>query len=173
MSPRFTTAVHGSTIPVDHSLHIVANVGGERFAFSVSHVEEAVDAPTVEWVPVAPAGMLGQLMHRGHMVSAWDAGWAFHLPRAATAGAALVLRDGSRRIAIVVDDVIEMARIESADLREVPGSADLDGVLSGVCLAKKGGATRENLVNVVRVEALAAVLSSVAPRGTFAEGMTQ
>lgn len=173
MSRRFTTAVHGSSIAVrtDHALHIVVGVGGERFAFSVSHVDEAIDAPSIDWVPVAPAGMLGQMLHRGHMVGAWDAGWAFRLPAPAAAGAALVLRDGPRRMALVVDDVMEMARIESADLHDVPGAADLDGVLSGVCLASKRGGTKEKLVNVVRVEALAALCLNVAARGTFAEGM--
>jgi chemotaxis signal transduction protein len=167
-SPRFT-AVVPAMLGTDHALHIVVGVGGENFAFSVSHVEEAIDAPAVEWVPVAPEGMLGQLPHRGRMVGAWDAGWAFRLPRAAAAGAALVLRDGPRRIALVVDDVMEMARIEPADVQAVPGAADLDGVLSGICLAKKRGGAHEKLVNVVRVEALAALVGS---RGTFAEGMT-
>jgi len=171
MSPRFTTAVHGSTIhepsvTVDHALHIVVGVGGEHFAFSVSHVEEAIDAPAVEWVPVAPEGMLGQIPHRGRMVGAWDAGWAFRLPGRAAAGAALVLRDGPHRIALVVDDVIEIARIEPAHVQDVPEAADLDGVLSGICLAKQRGGA---LVNVVHVEALSALLAS---RGTFAEGVS-
>ena len=160
-------------------LHIIARVGGERFAFSVSQVEEAVDAPAVEWVPVAPAGMLGQLPHRGRMVGAWDAGWAFRLPGPAAAGAALVLRDGARRVALVVDDVVEMARIEPGALHAVPGGADLDGVLSGIYFHTGSNAARSTaepsggaLVNVVRVDALAALCLLVSSRETFAEGMT-
>jgi purine-binding chemotaxis protein CheW len=168
MRARFAevAAVPPST---DHALHIVARVGGERFAFSVSHVEEAIDAPAVEWVPVAPAGMLGQVPHRGRMVGAWDAGWAFRLPNPASAGAALVLHDGERRVALVVDDVLEMTRIESGDLHAVPGGADLDGVLSGVCLSKRAGGA---LMNVVRVDALAALCLLVSSQGTLAGGMT-
>ena len=166
MSQRFTVAVHGSSISADHALHIVVGVRGERFAFSVSHVEEAIDAPAVEWVPVSPEGMLGQLPHRGRMVGAWDAGWAFRLPGSAASGAALILCDGPRRIALVVDDVIEIARIQPGDVQDVPASADLEGVLRGVCLGKKSGGA---LVNVVRVDALAALLAS---RGTFAEGVS-
>ena len=56
----------------EHALHIVAAIGGERFAFPVSHVEEAIDAPSIDWVPVAPGGMLGQVRHRGRMIGAWD-----------------------------------------------------------------------------------------------------
>jgi chemotaxis signal transduction protein len=154
----------------EQALHIVVRVGDERFAFPVSHVEEALDAPVIEWVPVAPAGMLGQVPHRGRMVGAWDAGWAFRLARPAGAGAALVLRDGPRRVALVVDDVTEMARIEPADVRPVPSGADLDGVLAGVCFSSQGGSA---LVNVVRVDALAALCLLVSPRGTFVDGMTR
>jgi chemotaxis signal transduction protein len=148
-------------------LHLVVRVGDERFAFPASHVDAALDAPAVEWVPVAPAGMLGQLLHRGRMLGAWDAGWAFRLARPAAAGAALVLRDGPRRVALLVDDVLETARIESGDVRAVPGGADLDGVLRGVCFSPAGGGA---LVNVVRVDALAALCLSVSPRGSSGDG---
>ncbi len=155
------------------STHIVVGVGSERFGFPVSQVEEALDAPHIEWVPVAPLGMLGQVAHRGRMVGAWDAAWAFRLPSSTTAGAALVLRDGPRRVAIIVDDVIDMARIDTADIQPVPAGADLEGVLGGVCFAAQqaGVKTRSGhpLVNVVRVEAL---VLQLAAQGTIMEGLT-
>src|SRR6185437_5298251 len=117
------TAGLPTALATQPSLHIVVRVGGERFAFPVTHVEEALDTPAVEWVPVAPAGMHGQLPHRGRMIGAWDAGQIFHLARPAAAGAALVLCRGERRLAIVVDDVMEMARIDGAGVRPVPGGA--------------------------------------------------
>ena len=153
--------------PARHGLHVVVPVGDEAFAFPVSHVEEAIDAPSVEWVPVAPAGMLGQMAHRGRMVGAWDARWAFRLVGPAAAGAALVLRDGPRRVALVVDDVMEMTRMDPAEVRAVPAGADRDGVLSGVWVDAQGGRA---LVNIVRVEALAALVSQ---HGTFGEGMAR
>ncbi len=152
-------------------LHIIVRVGGEEFAFPVADVEEALDAPAVEWVPVAPPGMLGQLRHRGRMVSAWDARWAFGLSRdgpdarQATARAALVLRDGVRRLALLVDDVVEIARVEPESVQAVPDGADSDGALSGVCLAGRGG---NALVNLVRVEALVARASSQVTLGSGA-----
>jgi chemotaxis signal transduction protein len=153
-------AAVATPLAAERALHIVVRVGGERFAFPVSHVEEALDAPQIEWVPVAPSGMLGQLAHRGRMIAAWDAGWAFRLMAAARAGAALVLRDGPRRVALVVDDVLEMARIEPADVHDAPAGSDLDGVLTGVCFS-----AQENhpLVNIVRVDALAALVSARGP----------
>lgn len=152
-----------------HDLHVVARVGDERFAFPVSRVDEAVDAPAVDTVPAAPAGMVGQLLHRERSVAAWHAGWAFRLstPGGASAtGVAIVLRDGARRVALVVDDVLGMAHIDPAAVRAVPDGADLDGVLSGVCLVAEMG---NALVNVVRVDVLARMLS---PYGTMMSGMT-
>ncbi len=156
-------AVAPPKLTVEQALHIVVRVDGERFAFPVSHVEEALDAPVVKWVPVAPAGMLGQVMHRERMIAAWDAAWTFRLANPAIGGAALVLRDGPRRVALVVDDVMDTARIELPDIHPVPGGADLDGVLSGVCFASPGGSS---LMNIVQVDALAAF---IAARGSPAE----
>jgi hypothetical protein len=48
--------------------YIIARVGGERFGFATRDVEEALDAPTVGWVPVAQHGLLGQMRHRDHTV---------------------------------------------------------------------------------------------------------
>jgi chemotaxis signal transduction protein len=160
-----TAGIAAGVPGVQAALHIVVRVGDERFAFPVAHVEEALDSPTVEWVPVAPAGMLGQLPHRGRMIGAWDAGEVFRLARQASAGAGLVLRDGDGRVAIIVDDVMEMARIDGAGIRPVPVGADVEGVLSGVTISSQAGT---DLVNVVDVDALTAYLAS---RGTLEEGM--
>jgi chemotaxis signal transduction protein len=148
-------------------LHILVRVGAERFAFPAEAVEEALDAPAIEWVPAAPDGMLGQLLHRGRTVGAWDAGQLFHLAARARGGAALVLRDGARRLALVVDDVTEMARLEPGDVRAAPPGSDPDGVLAGVCL-RAGDGMANTLVSVVRVDALAALISQ---RGTLVDGV--
>jgi chemotaxis signal transduction protein len=160
MNTLMAGSVSAPGVPAERALHIVVRLGDERFAFPVSHVEEALDAPSVEWVPVAPQGMLGQLTHRGRMIGAWDAGWAFRLEKPARGGAALVLRDGPSRVALVVDDVVEMARIEPADVHDVPGGADLDGVLRGITFSRHGA---NPLVNIVRVDALTAMVSSGGP----------
>lgn len=152
------------------TLHIIARVGGEHFAFPASEVEEAVDAPAIEWVPVAPKGMLGQVAYRGRMVGAWDAGWLFRFAAPAAGGAALLVRDGERRFALVVDDVTEMVRIESIQVRATPPGADADGVLRGIWFRarRRVGRAGTPLVNVVRVDALAAMVSR---SGTLVDGM--
>lgn len=133
-------------------MHLVARVGGERFAFPIGSVEEALDAPDVTPVPGTAAGLIGQLTIRDRTVSAFDAGWALGVQREGGAGAALVFRNGARRVALMVDDVEDLAQVEPSSVRAVPGGADTDGVLSGVWLAADG----ESVVSLVRVEALIA-----------------
>ena len=137
-------------------LHLVTQVGTERFAFPAESVVEAVDQPGIEWVPGVPDGMLGQLMHRGRMIGAWDADRVFHLGGHAGGGAAVILRDGDARLAVVVDDVTEMIRVEAAAVLAVPAGSDPDGVLAGVCL--RGAGAGKSLVNLVRVDALTALM---------------
>jgi chemotaxis signal transduction protein len=139
--------------------YIIARVGGERFGFATRDVEEALDAPTVGWVPVAQHGLLGQMRHRDHTVSAFDGGWMFGLTRRARIGdtpetaaaTALVLRDGDRRVALIVDDVEDLCAIDMQGVRPVPRGADVDGVLRGVVFAP---APLEGLLGLVRVSAL-------------------
>lgn len=132
-------------------LHVIARVGTEHFAFAVRDVEEAIDAPSLEWVPAAPEGLAGQLRHREHTLSAFDAGWAFGVRRDARATTALVLRAGDRRAALVVDDVDDLATLDLATLRPAPPGTDADGILAGVCVGVRNDG---QLINLVRVGAL-------------------
>ncbi len=134
---------------------IIARVGGERFAFATRDVEEAVDAPTVGWVPAAQDGLLGQMRHRERTVSVFDAGWLFGLDRVdrtiGTSETALMLRDGDRRMALIVDDVDDLFTIDLREVRPVPRGADADGVLHGVVF---GPPALGGLLNLVRVSSL-------------------
>lgn len=130
-------------------LHVVARVGGERFAFPVIDVDEAIDAPQIDWVPGAGRGLAGQLRYRDRTVSAFDGGWALGIPRTIEGGTALILRDGARRLAVMVDDVDDLTSFATDAVHVVPAGTDRDGVLSGVWLA---GAAQ--LVGIVNTEAL-------------------
>ncbi len=130
-------------------LHVVARVGGERFAFPVTDVEEVIDAPQIDWVPGAAHGLAGQMRYRDRTVSAFDGGWALGVTRTADGGTALILRDGTRRFAVMVDDVDDLTSFAPDAVHAVPAGTDSDGVLSGVWLA---GAAQ--LVGLVNTEAL-------------------
>ena len=135
------------------TMHLVARVDGERFAFPIGEIEEALDEPRVASVPLAPPGLLGQLPYRDRMIRAFDAAWVLGLSRvrpAAGAGTALVFRAGDERLALVVDDVEDLVAVAREDVRPVPAGADGEGVLRGVVVGDVHG----GLVSLVSVDAL-------------------
>lgn len=146
-------------------LHLVVRVGPERFAFPVTGVDEAIDAPRISWVPQARAGLLGELHYRDRTVSAYDAGWAFGVPRITEGGTALILRDGDARVAVVVDDVEDLHLVTQESLRPVPAGADANGLLRAVRFLTASGS---GLLALVRVEAL---LARIGRRGAAAGGI--
>lgn len=139
------------------SAHLMALVGDERFAFALGQVVEAVDAPTVHDTPLRPDGMLGTLRHRGQTVPVWDAGRALGIPRARREGTALVFRDGTHSVALLVDDAMDIVEIPDDAVREAPALSGGDGLLAGV-VRDPGG-----VMSVVRVDVLVSRLMS---RGT-------
>lgn len=164
-TPGGTVVVRGAAAPaagVDEraELHLIVRVGPERFAFPAAAVEEVIDAPSIAWVPRAREGLLGELLYRDRTVSAYDAGWAFDVPRGAGAGAAIVLRDGEERLAIVVDDVDDLLLVDQASVRPVPAGPDAAGLLRGLRFLADGG---PGLLGLVRVDAL---LARVGRRGS-------
>ena len=140
---------------VSRALHVIARVGGERFAFPVADIEEAIDAPQIDWVPGAGRGLAGQLRYRDRTVSVFDGGWALGIARTAFGGTALILRDGARRLALMVDDVDDLTSFAANAVHPVPAGTDGDGVLSGVWLADAA-----QLVGLVNTESLVIRLTS-------------
>jgi len=146
--------------------HIVIRVGAERFALPATVVHELIDAPAVTWVPGGGAGVLGQLRYRFRTVTAFDAAGALGVPRGDGPGAALILRDAARRIAIIVDDVEDLVNVEPSRVLPLPPGTDPDGLLAGVYIWE--GAANV-LVSVVRGEPFLARVAAHArdePGGT-------
>jgi chemotaxis signal transduction protein len=135
------------------ALHVIARVGSERFAFHVGDVEEVLGGPAVQWVPSGTPGLVGHLRFRDRTVRAFDGSWAFDVPRTGRLATALVLRAGDARVALVVDDVDDLAALEGTDVRPVPDGTDPLGVLRGVTFQRDGAHT---LVSLVHVPALVA-----------------
>ncbi len=128
--------------------HLLARVGSERFAFGLSRVLEALDAPTMHDAPMRPDGMLGTLRHRGVTVTVWDSARAFGVPRGALDGTALVLGEAGRPLALLVDDALDIVDISPDALQMPPQGTDAASVLAGVACDANG------LVCVVKVDAL-------------------
>jgi chemotaxis signal transduction protein len=163
------------------TMHVVARVGAERFAFRVAEVEAAVDAPMLVPVPNPAAGLRGQLVHRDRTVPVYDAAWALGVPGRGTdagsdgghavatdgarahradgrrtEGTALVLRVADDRVALLVDDVEDLASLDPAAIRSAPAGTDPNGLLRGVCLPRAGGAAGRGLIGVVNAVATVA-----------------
>ena len=99
------------------SAHLLALVGGERFAFALDAVVEAVDAPVAHDIPDRPPGMLGTVRHRGQTLPLWDGGSALGVSRAGSTGTALVFREAGRAVAVLVDDALDIVQIVDDTLR--------------------------------------------------------
>ena len=128
---------------------LVFRVGRERFGIELAAVEEAIDIPPVHHVPEMPPSMLGVITVRGTLTSVYSPTIALGLP-IEDGTSALIFRRGSARLAVVVDDVDEVATLDLATLRDAPSLDAGDGLLLGVVRR------HESLLALVDADALLA-----------------
>jgi chemotaxis signal transduction protein len=114
---------------------LVFRVARELFAAELAAVEEAIDLASVQSLQrvsgaSSRAGTIFTL--RGVLVPLFSPAPALGLSPAEPA-TALVIREGTGRVAIAVDDVDDVATVDDRELRYVPGGDARDGgVLRGV-----------------------------------------
>ena len=114
-----------------HGRVLVVWVGGERVALPVGAVREAIDAPVVRSVPLAPKGMLGFINVREQYLPVLDAGVLLEIPGSAREpGVVLVMGDGT--FGIRVDEADDIWETNAAAVRAVPFGMDRHGVLQAV-----------------------------------------
>lgn len=114
-----------------HGRVLVVWVCGERVALPVAAVREAIDAPDVRRVPLAPAGMLGHMTLREQYLPVLDAAVLLGIPgRARAPGVALIAGDSA--YAIRVDEADDIWEADAAAVRPVPAGTDRHGVLAAV-----------------------------------------
>jgi len=108
------------------------HVGRERFATSLGSIEEAVERPDVYRVPEMPETMLGVFSLRGRLIPVCSPMRALGVELAGSEPTVLLLRAGTRRVGVAVDDVDDVISLNLATVRPAPGIEDPDGVLLGV-----------------------------------------
>ncbi|MBX7118710.1 MAG: chemotaxis protein CheW [Gemmatimonadaceae bacterium] len=113
---------------------LLVRLGRERFALPLGEVLEVMEAPALQPVALAPSGVVGQCLHRDRLVPVVDAATLLAAPRDGGAGVLLLLAQGEGRVALLVDDVVDMAPVHAGQWRPVPAMAGpaaalLDGVL--------------------------------------------
>jgi chemotaxis signal transduction protein len=101
-----------------------------------------------------PESMLGMFDLRGRMIPVYAPARVLGVPLQSTSAATLVLRGGDQRVGIAVDDVEDVLTLDLAQLRDLPGADDADGVVLGV--ARNG----RDLVAVLDADALVAACLS-------------
>ena len=109
---------------------LLFRVGDELFAIELVETEEALDLPALNPLPEASASMLGVFSIRDSLVGAYDAGVLLGVTASART-TALVMRGRERKLAIVVDDVEDVATIMLDDLADPP-VIEADGLMLGV-----------------------------------------
>src|SRR5262249_18375656 len=102
---------------------LVTRVGGMACAFPIEHVVETMRALPIEPLGASPDSSLqivdGVAMIRGGPVPVVDARRLLGAP-AAPAARVVVVRGGQRRIALVVDAVIDVRRIAHDSVSQLP-----------------------------------------------------
>ena len=129
---------------------LMFRIGEELFATDLASVEEAVTLPEIHHLPEMPAAMLGAFNLRGRLTPVYSPSHVIGVPLRGAAQAALLVRSGTRRLGLAVDDVEDVFQVDLATVREAPGTDDADGILLGV--AHHG----RELVAIVDAEALVA-----------------
>ena len=129
---------------------LMFRIGEELFATDLASVEEAVTLPEIHHLPEMPAAMLGAFNLRGRLTPVYSPSHVIGVPLRGAAQAALLVRSGTRRLGLAVDDVEDVFQVDLAAVREAPGTEDADGILLGVAHHGK------ELVAIVDAEALVA-----------------
>jgi purine-binding chemotaxis protein CheW len=111
---------------------LIARVGEEHYAFPLSAVLEALDAPEVVPLPLVPAGVAGQCEYRGRMVPVLDPRAVLDAARGDGPGTLLVLQDGALVFGLWVDDLADMVVVDALARRALPNGADRAGALVGL-----------------------------------------
>lgn len=114
---------------------LLVRIGRELFALELAAGDEALEMPALEPMPDAPSHLLGMAAWRGRHLPVFT---PEHVLGAApdVRRVLLVLRDGERRVGIVVDDVLDVVAIDPATLRRPPVAADGHAVV--VAVARHG-----------------------------------
>lgn len=133
---------------------LLFRVGDEWFATDLAAAEEAIELPQVHHVPEMPESMLGMFDLRGSMLPIYAPTRTLGVALRSESAATIVLRGADQRVGIAVDDVEDVFTLDLAQLRDLPGSDDADGVVLGV--ARHG----TDLVAVLDAEALVAACLS-------------
>ena len=108
--------------------YLCFRVAHEEYAISIMAIKEIIKPRDVTEVPRMPAFISGVISLRGVIIPVMDMRLRLSLPVSAAAGKEriIVVREDSGLCGVLVDEVIQVARINRKDIEEPP--AVLDGI---------------------------------------------
>ena len=110
---------------------LIVRIGQERFGVPLEAVDELVESPRLRVVPGAPDALLGLFTLGDRLLPLYSA--ATVLGTSATGlQVALVMRGGSARIALAVDDADDVINVPLTDVIDAPHTGHQDDVVLGV-----------------------------------------
>jgi purine-binding chemotaxis protein CheW len=113
----------------------VVVLGGQQFAVDVTDAREVVLLEATTPVPGAPAALVGVMNLRGNVLPVVEARPLLGLPVRAAADRALILADGERRAAVLIEGVLGLTALDG-----VQGPGEAPGALAvGELNADTGG----------------------------------
>lgn len=115
----------------------VVLLGGRPFAIDVTDTREVVVLGSTTPVPGAPPTVLGVMNLRGSIMPVVEARPLLGLPAHTRSDRALVLADGDRRAAVVIEGVLGLAALDTVE----PTADAGDLTLGAVALETGGRAT--------------------------------
>jgi chemotaxis signal transduction protein len=133
---------------------LVFLVGCERFGIEIKAVDEVLESPVLCVVPEAPPALIGVFSLRDQLLPLYAPGHVLG-PAAATGAVTLVMRSGSRRVGLAVDDVEDILPVVLSDLRPPPAGVSEDDVVAGLLC------TAGRLIAVLDARALVAACAAV------------
>jgi len=100
---------------------VVCALGAEEYGLPIEHVREIVRYTEPRHVASDVPWMLGVISLRGRLVPVHDLAVRLGVPSARGAAAKLVIVDtGDEPVGVLVDDVVEVLRVDEAQLEPVP-----------------------------------------------------
>jgi len=133
---------------------LLARLGAERFAFPLAAISEVAEAPVIAPIALAPHGVAGQCIHRERLLPVIDAGALLGVPRTGGRGVLLLVDGDAGRMALWVDDVLDMVPIEAGQRRPLPQTGAASALLDGVVDLGDG------IAALVAMDAMRAVMAA-------------
>jgi purine-binding chemotaxis protein CheW len=132
LSVETAAAAVPESLPAGRACLVV--LGGRRFAVDVADTREVVVLDATTPVPGAPAVVIGVMNLRGNVLPVVEARPLLGLPVRTATDRALVLADGERRAAVLVEAVLGLTTLDVA-----PSPAADGALTAGEVNADSGG----------------------------------